>query len=172
MYIGEPTLRQKAKLIIQSLRLGADADGDQSTTRTPKPVPRPPLPSIRLATIPIHTPPPIRFVTRPTPTIPTLRPVTPFPSLAFKTCPDGRRIRADQTCLHVPYTAPTTPRFRIFTTSRFSIVTTSPPFNTRPPFRGKRQTSSINYCPTAQEQVNNRICPNMCPKGNHKINKL
>ena len=29
--------------------------------------------------------------------------------------------------------------------------------------RGRRQ-ASINYCPTASEQANNRICPNMCDK--------
>ena len=91
IYIGEPTLTQKAELIIRSLRLGVDAD---STTRTPAPVTRPP---------------------------------------------------------------PTQPRY---VTSRGGWFSWRRYYIPPPP------PVAINkYCPAASRQANNRICPNMCPRG-------
>ena len=107
LFIGEPTLRQKAELIIRSLRLGVDAG---STT----------------------TPPP--------------RPVTTPRLTAFR-----KKVM-------------TSPSFKVF-----DKVTTSPSFKilskvtTRPP------SPTINYCPTASQQANNRVCPNICPRGMHCI---
>ena len=95
LYIGEPTLRQKAELIIRSLRLGVDAGS--TTTPPPRPVTRPRLTAFR-------------------------KKVT------------------------------TSPSFKIF-----SKVTTRPP------------SPTINYCPTASQQANNRVCPNICPRGMHCI---
>ena len=65
---GEPTLRQKAVLIIQSLRLGVDANTS-----------------------------PTKFQTRP-PTRVTSPPVYGRRGGTYKTCPDGTRILATQTC--------------------------------------------------------------------------
>ena len=100
LYIGEPTPRQKAVLIIRSLRLGVDAN------------------------------------TRPTTRKPDYIAIAGRPTVAYKTCSDGTKKLPGQT------------------------------YPTPPPFRRKRQTS-INSCPTASRQANNRICPNMCPRGKY-----
>ena len=95
LFIGEPTLRQKAELIIQSLRLGVDAGS--TTTPPPRPVTTPRLTAFR-------------------------KKVTTSPSIKL-----------------------------------FGKVTTRPP------------SPTINYCPTASQQANNRVCPNICPRGMHCI---
>ena len=65
-----------------------------------------------------------------------------------------------------PRTTPTQPRTTP-TRLTFNPDDSGPPS----PYRRKRQTS-INYCPTASQQANNRICPNMCPRGTYALYHL
>ena len=81
-----------------------------------------------------------------------------------------------QTTIHRaarPQSQPTRPPpqtiwFRLRPTTRPPIWTTRPPRNTTFLYRRRRQLpipAGSDYCPSLTKQANNRICPNVCPRG-------
>ena len=86
-------------------------------------------------------------------TKPTTQP-TPQTTRPLTTRPPSRTTRP-----------PTQTTWRLFRISRRSRPTTRPPIWTiRPPPQFPIPAGS-NYCPSLTKQANNRICPNVCPRG-------
>lgn len=132
--IGILTPKEKAEQLIRSLRLAADAN-----PATQPPVKQAPT-----------TQPPAKH--GPT----TQSPGTQSPPSQ----PPATHPNATQT------TTLTTPSLKHTTVEPRPLTTNSPktcsPTGDCKPSRGRRQASTINYCPNPSEQANNRICPDMC----------
>ena len=186
---GVPTLRQQAELFIRSLRLGANAEeptDNPATTPTTLPTPRTTRPPTTRPTPRTTRPPttrPTPWTTQPPTTRPTPRPPVPASHIVFLlliTSPTPRTTQPPTTSIicygrKKRFTVALPTGFPIATvtpSSPFvtcSVPTSAPPNITLPPlhpYRGRRNIpTGSEYCPSLEEQANNRICPNVCPRG-------